>query len=158
MAMSEAKRIVQQMQQGFEKKCWSGPALLEVLDGVDAKAASAKPIKGAHSIWELVMHLLTGQQLLSNMISGQRTTPAPDAEWWVPVPEQTEANWTDTLNRLKRGEAEFRNAVASFPDDRLDQPLVEGGSSAYNNFQGHVQHMLYHTGQIMLLKRALGIG
>jgi uncharacterized damage-inducible protein DinB len=155
--MSEAKRIAQQMKQGFEKNCWSGPALLEVLDGVDAKAAAAKPIEGAHSIWELVMHLVAGQQLLLKMVKGERKTPAGVEEWWLTLPAPTEANWTETLDRLKKGEEEFRNAVAAMPDERLDPPLVEGGSSAYNNLQGHVQHMLYHAGQIVMLKKALGI-
>lgn len=154
--MSEAKRIVQQMQQGFEKDCWSGPALLEVLEGVDAKAAVAKPIQSAHSIWEIVMHLIAGQQLLLKMVKGERKSPAGVEEWWLTVPEPTDANWIETLDRLNTGETEFRSAVAALPDDRLDQPLVEGGSSAYNNLQGHVQHMLYHAGQIVMLKKALG--
>ena len=31
---------------------------------------------------------------------------------------------------------------------------VPGGSSAYNNFHGHVQHLLYHAAQMSLLRKA----
>jgi len=68
--MSETIHIAQQMKQGFEKDCWSGPSLLEVLDGVDHKMASAKPIPNAHTIWEIVMHLIAGQSLMLRMVQG----------------------------------------------------------------------------------------
>ena len=50
---------------------------------------------------------------------------------------------------------DVQKAVAKFPDDRLEMPLVEGGRSAYNNLHGHVQHTLYHAGQILMLKKIL---
>lgn len=154
--MSESKRIAQQMKQGFEKDCWSGPSMLEVLDGVDYKMAAAKPIPNAHSIWELVMHIVSGQQLMQGMVKGDITERITVEDWWQPVPEPTEANWNATLVRLKKQEFELHELVASFPEERLDGPFVKGGSSAYNNLQGHVQHMLYHVGQILMLKKALG--
>ena len=155
--MSESKRIAQQMKQGFEKDCWAGPSLLEVLDGVDHKMASAKPIPNAHTIWEIVMHLIAGQSLMLRMITGEIAQRVAAGDWWYPVPRVTKANWTSTLARLKKQEKELEKAVAKFPDDRLETPLVEGGSSAYNNLHGHVQHTLCHAGQIVMLKKSLGI-
>ena len=35
----------------------TAPLCLEVLEGVSAEAAAAHPVAGAHSIWELVLHL-----------------------------------------------------------------------------------------------------
>lgn len=154
--MSESKRIAQQMKQGFEKDCWAGPSLLEILDGVDYKMAIAKPIPNAHTIWELVMHLVSGQHLMQSMVKGEIKEKIAFDDWWEPVPEQTEANWNATLERLKKQESELHALVAAFPDDCLDTPFVKGGSSAYNNLQGHVQHTLYHAGQILILKKALG--
>ena len=154
--MSETIRIAQQMKQGFEKDCWSGPSLLEVLDGVDHKMASAKPIPNAHTIWEIVMHLIAGQSLMLRMVQGDIAQRVAVGDWWYDVPKPTKANWTATLARLKKQEKELQKAVAKFPDDRLETPLVEGGRSAYNNLHGHVQHTLYHAGQILMLKKALG--
>jgi hypothetical protein len=51
-------------------------------------------------------------------------------------------------------QAELRQAISVFPEERLDALLTAEGSSAYNNFHGHVQHNAYHAGQISLLKKA----
>jgi len=49
--------------------------------------------------------------------------------------------------------------VATFPATRLDDPLVPHPPySAFTQFIGLTQHDLYHAGQIMLLRRALGHG
>ncbi|GAB4319926.1 MAG: hypothetical protein Kow0074_09830 [Candidatus Zixiibacteriota bacterium] len=156
--MSESKRLSQQIKQAFQGPCWAGPSLLDVLENVDVITASAKPIPDSHSIWELVMHLISGQQIMLRFVRGQTTIAATAAEWWQPVPDHDdEVSWTETLETLKKQESELVEAVAEFPDSKLDDPFVEGGSSAYNNLAGHAQHTLYHAGQILMLKRAQGV-
>lgn len=54
---SELSRIDEQLRLSFEGGAWHGPALLEVLAGLGPDAASAHPIRGAHSVWEIVLHL-----------------------------------------------------------------------------------------------------
>ncbi len=155
--MSELTRIVAQLKQGFDGDAWSGPTLMAVLEGVDAKTAAAKPIAGAHSIWEIVVHLVAGQAIMVARLAGQAPESPGDENWWPPMPETTDANWKETLETLKTQEAQLHEAIANFPEDRLDMPLTPDGSSAYNNFHGHVQHNLYHAGQIMLLRVAAGV-
>ena len=151
--MSELTRIVAQLNQGFEGGAWSGPSLLEILDGVDARTAAAKPIEGAHSIWEIVVHLCAGQAIMLTRLAGQAPASTDDEHWWPPMPELTGANWYKTLETLKAQEAQLHEAIANFPENRLDEPLSSEGTTAYNNFHGHVQHNLYHAGQIVLLKK-----
>ncbi|MHC4505512.1 MAG: DinB family protein [Planctomycetota bacterium] len=151
--MRETDRICQQMKQALEGGAWHGPAVLEILEGVDASAAAAKPIAGAHSIWELVLHLSGTQTILLRRLRGDATELTPEEDW-PRVPVATEDAWRVAIDAFTRREAELRQAVAAFPAARLDQPLVAGGSSAYNNFHGHVQHMLYHAAQMGLLKKA----
>ena len=55
--MSELDRIRNQFRRAFEGEAWHGPSVLALLDGVTAQQAAAYPIPGAHSIWELVLHL-----------------------------------------------------------------------------------------------------
>jgi len=152
--MSEIERIYQQMEQGFAGDAWHGPPLMEILDGVDARTAAAKPIPGAHSIWEIVLHLTGTQKVLLRRLRGDPHELTPEEDW-PPVPEPTEAAWRETIDLLRQQEKQFRRVIGGFPDDQLDRPLNPGGSSAYNNFHGHVQHNLYHAGQIMLLKKAV---
>jgi uncharacterized damage-inducible protein DinB len=151
--MREAERIAEQMRKMFEGGAWHGPAVLEVLAGVNAKTATARPIPGAHNIWELVLHLSATQDVLLRRLGGERAG-LTDEEFWPPTPAATDAEWQRTLEVLKRQDEALRRAVAAFPDERLGDPLMAGGTPAYDNLHGHVQHSAYHAGQIALLKKA----
>lgn len=150
--MSEVDRICRQMKRATVGEAWHGPSLLEILDGVTARAAAAKPIPNAHSIWEIVLHLVATQELVLARLQGVAKTLSPEEDWPT-VTEPTEEAWREAVEKLKGGEDRLREGIASFPDERLEEPLVAQGSSAYDNFHGHVQHNLYHAGQMVLLKK-----
>jgi uncharacterized damage-inducible protein DinB len=151
--MHEIERITDQSRKMFTSDAWHGPSVQEVLAGVDFTQAAAHPIPGAHSIWELVLHLSATQAVLLRRIRGE-SAGLREEEFWPPVPPTSEAAWAETVERLTRQETELRQAIASFPEERLDARLTKEGTSAYNNFHGHVQHNAYHAGQIALLKKA----
>ena len=54
---SEPALIAEQLRRAFEGDAWHGPALLELLQDVDAATAAARPLPDVHSIWELVLHV-----------------------------------------------------------------------------------------------------
>jgi uncharacterized damage-inducible protein DinB len=148
--MREAERISTQMKQAFWGDAWHGQSVTEVLENVDSKKAFAKPVTTGHSIWEIVLHLKATQDVLVNRIQGVAKELTVEEDW-PPVSANSEADWKFDVSRLVKGDEELREKVANFPDDLLDVPLVNGGSSAYNNFHGYVQHTLYHLAQIGLL-------
>jgi uncharacterized damage-inducible protein DinB len=151
--MSESTRIADQALKMFEGGAWHGPSVLELLVDVGPEMAAAHPIAGAHSIWELVLHLIATQDILLKRIEGIPTGLKTE-DFWLPVPPVSEAAWRETIERLKQQEHELRAAISRFPDSRLESVLVPGGSPAYTTFHGHVQHNAYHAGQIALLKKA----
>jgi uncharacterized damage-inducible protein DinB len=151
--MRAVERIADQAQKMFSGGAWHGPSVLEVLAGVDANLAASHPIPGAHSIWELVLHLIATQAILLRRIRGE-TAGLKEEEFWPAVPAASESAWAQTVARLEQQEAELRQAISAFPEERLDALLTAEGSSAYNNFHGYVQHNAYHVGQISLLKKA----
>jgi len=152
--MSEVERIVDQMKRGYEGDAWHGPSVAEVLDGVDAKAAAARPMPAAHSIWEIVLHLTATQELILARTRGESMTLTPEMDW-PEVPRPTDQAWAKAMKKLESNDEKLRRRVAAFADEKLEQPLVAGGSSAYLNFHGYVQHNLYHAGQIAILKKQL---
>lgn len=151
--MNESQRIAEQARKMFAGDAWHGPAVLEVLADVDAELAALHPIAGAHSIWEFVQHLVATQAILLRRIGGE-SAGLDAAAFWPPVATISAAAWAETLETLNQQAAALRQAIAAFPEDRLDQRLTAEGSSAYNNFHGYVQHNAYHAGQIALLKKA----
>jgi uncharacterized damage-inducible protein DinB len=153
----EVERIAEQARNMFGGGAWHGPSVVEVLAEVDADVAAAHPIAGAHSIWELVLHLVATQAILLRRIRGE-TAGLSTEEFWPAVLPASASAWAQTVERLALQEAELRRAIRAFPEERLEAQLTGEGSSAYNNFHGHVQHTAYHAGQISLLKKALRTG
>lgn len=150
----EIERLETQLRRSFEGEAWHGPSVLETLDGVSAEDAAAHPVAGAHSIWELTLHIIGGYRLVLRRIDGD-ATPFTDDEDWPPVPAATASAWQGTLRTLRTLNAELRKAVLAFGAARLDEPLVPHPPyTAYTQFIGMTQHDLYHAGQIVLLKRA----
>ena len=152
---AEVDRLEEQLKRAIEGEAWHGPSVLELLAGVTAAEAASHPIAGAHSIWELVLHLRSDYDLVLRRLAGDGSKLVP-AEAWPALPAPTEENWQQSVRELELRSAKLRKAVLAFPDERLDDQLVpEVPYTAYTQFSGVTQHNLYHAGQIALLKRAL---
>ena len=151
--MSEVERIQQQLKAALEGPAWSGPSVLEVLEGVSAARAAKRSIKGAHSIWEITLHIAVWEDVVRRRAMGEKFIPT-DEQDWPAVKVKTPAAWQAVIRKLKAGNKALREVVGGFDDARLDQILVPGGTaSAYRTFHGAVQHDLYHAGQIAVLKK-----
>lgn len=152
---TEVNRLEEQLRRALEGEAWHGPSVLELLTGVSAAQAASHPVAGAHSIWELVLHIASDYDLVLRRLAGDgRQLTA--AEEWPACPASTEENWQQTVQELKLLNKKLRQGVRDFPVERLDDPLVpEAPYTAYTQFIGVTQHNLYHAGQIALLKRAL---
>lgn len=151
----ELERIEEQLRRSFEGEAWHGPAVLEALAGLSHPDAAAHPIAGAHSVWELTLHLTGTYRLVLRRLGGDGR-PLTAEEDWPPPPEATAEAWTETVERLRQLHQDLRRAVRGFPPDRLDERLVpDAPYTAYVQFIGITQHDLYHAGQVALLRRAL---
>jgi uncharacterized damage-inducible protein DinB len=154
MPMSESARIADQLRRAFDGGAWHGDSVLEILKGVTA-AQAARPIKGAHSIWELVLHIAAWDGAVLRRLGGV-AVELSDAENFPPVTDAGDAAWRAALDRVRLVHEELVAAVAALPDSRLYQ-MVPGKKGAHYTFyymlHGVVQHELYHAGQIALLKK-----
>ena len=74
-AGSEAARIADQLRRAFYGGAWHGPALLELLEDVDAATAAAKPLSEVHSIWELVLHIAVWDDAALRRLDGEKWQP-----------------------------------------------------------------------------------
>ena len=152
----EIERLEDQLRRAFEGEAWHGPAVLEVLAGVTADEAAARPVAGGHSIWEMVLHLAATYRLVLRRLGGDGAQLSPEEDW-PPLPAATPENWRDAVDSLHRLNQDLRRALRAVAPDRLDAPLVaDPPYTAYTQFIGITQHDLYHAGQIAMLKRALG--
>ena len=153
--MSEIKRIAEQIRRSFEGEAWHGPSLMEWLEGLAAESASKKPIAGAHSIWEIVLHVAVTTEEVLARVQGEKRFLTPEQDWPPPNTAGGEEAWQADLERMRRANDELLKALAGVDDSRLDQPIVEGFSTTYVTLQGHAQHNTYHAGQIAVLRKGV---
>lgn len=152
--MTEVERIGDQLRRAHEGEAWHGPALEEVLKGVDPQAALARPIAGAHSIWEIVLHVGVWESVVRRRISGEVVTDVPPEQDWPPVGATSDAAWKEALRGLRSAHDELQKVLARFNDRQLNEPVPGMGYNVYFTLHGVVQHALYHAGQIAILKKA----
>jgi len=154
--MSETARLADQIRRAFDGEAWHGDSVVEILAGVDAKMAEAHPIKNAHSIWELVLHIAAWDGAALKRAHGKAVELSGEQNFPL-VKDASDAAWRKAIEGAKQTHGELVKAVAAFPDSRL-QEQVPGKTETYYNFfylfSGIVQHELYHAGQIALLKKA----
>ena len=150
--MSQIEFIVDQLNRAFEGEAWHGPALMEVLDSIDAHTAAARPISGAHSIWELVLHISAWEDVCLRRIHGGDVSLS-DAENFGHIEQVSDAAWQQAIVTLKQNHEGLIQAVAALPESRLYEPLPDKDYNLLFMLNGAVQHAAYHGGQIALLKR-----
>lgn len=154
--MREVERIADQLKRAHEGGAWHGPAVDELLEGVTAEQAAARPFEGAHSLSELVAHVEAWERAILRRLSGDPAQIYNTVEDWSPTSDASEEAWAESRRRLTETYVALREAVLNLDDEQLDEPILPGMSTRYVSLHGAIQHTLYHAGQLGLIRKALG--
>lgn len=153
--MAERRRLLDLVDRAYRANAWHGPALMETLAGVTPELAAKRALKGAHTIWELVEHIATWNDVVALRLAGE--APQVSAERNFPkVQRPSPAAWRKSLLRLAASQRRFRARVATFPERRLGLLRPGAKTTWYVLIHGQIQHQLYHAGQVAMLRRGLG--
>jgi uncharacterized damage-inducible protein DinB len=159
--MNEISRIVDQLEREHSGDPWHGSPLSIILEGITHEQAAARPLDGAHSIWELVLHMTGWKNEVRRRLAG---APAREPEHgdWPPVGDPTPGRWIEAREKLELAHRLLVSAVKEFPEPKLFVPTNDMrdrelgvGVIYYELLHGVVQHDVYHAGQIAILKRGL---
>ena len=150
---AESKRIADQLHRAYAGGAWHGPALCELLAGVTAKQAAARPLAGVHNLWEIVLHITAWKKAVRRRLRGEALELSPRQDW-PPVGKAGAVAWRKTLKALEKAHRELEKTVARLPESRLSRIVPGRKHTVYFMLHGLVQHDLYHAGQIALLKKA----
>ena len=155
--MSRGQRVAEALERSVSGPMWHGPALSDLLEGLSAEQAAARPIAGAHSIWELVLHATAWAEIARERLAGSaKANPTPDEDW-PPVSDASADAWRATIERLKEAHRELAADTARMDDSTLIGRVPGKDHSVLVMMHGIIEHDAYHGGQIAILKRALGI-
>ncbi len=111
--MRVADEIAKQIESAATGAPWYGPPLATLLDGLDAKSAALHPLAGAHSIWEVVLHLISIQALVLERCGGENARFI-EADAW-PMPDRSEdERWLAAREGVLAGEVKIAVAAKAF--------------------------------------------
>ena len=152
--MSEVQRIRVQLRHAYRGPAWHGPAIRELLEGVDATTAAARPIPNAHSIWELVLHMTYWRRTAAAALDGGPVDPEPPMEEnFPPVDDVSAQAWDQALAALEESQKALLARLKTFREERLHERVPGRQYDRYFLLHGVIQHDIYHGGQIALLKK-----
>lgn len=142
---------------------WYGSAVSRILEGIDAGHAAAHPVKGGHSVWQLVAHMTAWVNETNRRLRGSVHGPPLEGDWPAVGPTTPEA-WNAALSRLRQAHDDLARTLVAVGDADLDRQVAGDQIDAsgqpvtcYQTVVGLLQHDAYHAGQIALLKKAMGI-
>jgi uncharacterized damage-inducible protein DinB len=151
--MTEIERIRDQFQRGWDGDAWHGTPLWTMLGDVTVSEAHARPITGSHTIAEIVQHLAYWKLATQERVAGVLVSPAHDEQWPTPR-DESEAAWREALALLQSRHQALMHLLGKLSDAQLRNPIAGRDYDVYIQLHGTLQHELYHTGQIALLKHA----
>lgn len=160
-AVVEVENRVENVRRSFDGDAWHGPALADVLAGLNFQDAWYRPAPDVHTIAELVLHVAAWSGEVARRLEGGQAGEPLEGDWPDPgTPD--EYVWHGILNRLQQARTHVLGAIERLPTERLsamigstrNAPLGTGVTYAAT-IDGLAQHNAYHGGQIMLIRKML---
>ena len=159
--MTQIDDLIADLERENAGEPWHGPSRAAVLADVDASLAARRPPGGAHTIWELVLHMTAWTGEVARRLRGATAGLPPEGDW-PPMPAPSDDAWRAAKRALDDAHRELVASLRTLPPERLDDvvrttptsPEVAGVSYAVT-VRGVLQHDAYHSGQIAILKRVL---
>lgn len=158
----ETTHLIDQLRRQFDGDPWHGSSLRDILTDVTAEQAARRVSKDAHTMWELVLHMTGWKYEVAARLKGKEAGE-PAAGDWPAMGEVTDARWHAAQEEMARAQEELIAAIGALPAGALHEPVKDfrssalgTGMTAYQTISGLIQHDVYHSGQIAILKKMAG--
>jgi len=152
--MGKAEEIAKQIHRAFFGENWCGVSLRKAVELITFEQA-AHPQPHSHTIAELVFHIGYYFEGVGAVLKGGSLEIKDKFSFDMPS-VQSEADWQALLERTWQNAADFTHLVEGLSDEQIAGTFVdEKYGDYYRNLTGLVEHLYYHLGQIVLLKKGL---
>ncbi len=156
---TECTRIASQLRNVLDGDAWHGPSLKDLLNAISHEQANARPVAAAHSIWELVLHIEVWTTAALAAMHGTPIPPfvenMPPEQNWPLIKDTDAAGWKAAKEKVLRAGSDLAPEIERFGDERLKETVPGRNYDFERLLRGSVQHVVYHSGQIAVLKKAL---
>lgn len=132
---------------------WYGESFTSILEKTTAKQAFWQPKPAAHSIAQLVAHIIYWRMALIKKLEGDVDYKASmqSEDNWKDLEKLKRQGWKKLLNALEESQQQLVTLLAKQKDSLLKTKYSE--KATYEAIiNGILQHDLYHIGQVAYLR------
>jgi uncharacterized damage-inducible protein DinB len=129
------------------------------LAGVPSPLRGVRPEGAEHSLWELLEHLRLAQlDILEFCRNGAYVEPSWPDDYWPATPAPPSARaWDRSIASYKRDRAALQALAADRAHDLLATIPHGTGQTYLRELLLVADHTAYHVGQVVIVRRMLGI-
>ncbi|MCU1350169.1 MAG: DinB superfamily protein [Acidobacteria bacterium] len=146
--MRPIEQFIDRLNALFDGEETHGATLRGLLDGVSEEQAR-RHIGDVHSILEIVVHIGRWMDVVADRLRGEAIDSTTVADW----SDTTKQSWPATIEELERAQSRLLDGVARTSPEALDRPIAGKDYTARVALEMVMNHNVYHTGQIALLKK-----
>jgi hypothetical protein len=131
----------------------------KAIDGIPADKRGARAAGFEHSPWQLVEHMRLAQDDILDFCVNphyEHRLTWPDDYWPGPTPP-SDAAWSESIASLKGSREKVKALARDVEDLTARVPTGKGHQTYLRAILLVADHGAYHVGQLVALRRALGI-
>jgi uncharacterized damage-inducible protein DinB len=131
--------------------------LYKALEHLDFNSLGTKLPHLPYTIWQLVEHIRIAQQDILDFSENKNYKPLkwPEGYWPKENAPRNEQEWENALQEIRKSLTDFTALITDEQQDLL-KPFAHGeGQNLLREAILIIDHISYHTGQIVLIRRLL---
>jgi hypothetical protein len=152
--MKITELIAQHLIEVHEGGNWTEVDIRSIVKDVSVREATMRTAATPNTIAALLHHITFWNREIMRRAKGM-VTQVDEANGFNHPALNTEADWQQLKEDNIQSAYELAAAIRQFDEAALYEPMAAHTSSAYKNFQGTVEHVHYHLGQMVILKKLI---
>ncbi len=132
----------------------------KAVDGIPAGKRGARAPEFEHSPWQLVEHIRIAQEDILDFCANTNyieTRKWPDDYWPKTAAPANDKAWSESLARYARDRESLKKLVHDVDDLCAKVPTGKANQTYLRAILLVIDHNAYHVGQLVAVRRALGI-
>jgi hypothetical protein len=152
--MNLTSQIAKQFRDVYFGGNWTASSLNEHLTGISWQQATTS-VYSFNTIATLVFHMNYYIHVVMEVLWGKPLN-ASDKFSFEHAPILSQEDWEELLSKTWRDAESFAILIEQLPESKLREDFSENKyGSYYRNISGIIEHIHYHLGQIVLIKKIL---
>lgn len=134
---------------------WHGDSVMDILRRVTPEQAAQRPLESAHTIWEVLNHMIAWSEYTERVLQGGDAETLTGEADWPPVRGTGAEQWNAAVDRFQASADRIIAIVGSWTEAQLGA-TVNGREFTFKVLvHGIAHHNTYHSGQIGVLLAGL---